>query len=61
MGKWKEVTKKHTEPLVPAGYETKVYWDNRLMGKALGRTPEESRERAIDKALKKAGRDKKDK
>lgn len=61
MGKWKEETKKHTEPLVPAGYETKVYRDNKLMGKALGRTPEESRERAIDRALKKAERDKKGK
>jgi hypothetical protein len=61
MGKWKKETKKHTEALVPAGYETKVYRDNKLMGKALGRTAEESRERAIDRALKKAEQDRKGK
>jgi len=61
MGKWKQETKKHTEALVPAGYETKVYRDNKLMGKALGRTPDESRQRAIDEALKKAEQNKKGK
>lgn len=61
MAKWKEKTGKHTEPLVPSGYETKIYRDNKLMGKALGKNPKESRERAIDRALKKADKEKRKK
>jgi hypothetical protein len=61
MTKWTEKTQKHTEPLVPSGYETRIYRDGKLMGKKLGRTPQESRERAIDEALKKAEREKRNK
>lgn len=61
MAKWKERTGKHTEPLVPDGYETKIYRDNKLMGSALGRTPEGSRERAINRALTKADEQKRKK
>jgi hypothetical protein len=61
MAKWTEKTKKHTEPLVPSGYETRIYRDGKPMGKALGRTPQESRDRAIDRALKKAETEKRNK
>ena len=54
--KWEVKTRKHTEPLVPSGYETRVYRDGKVVGKALGRTPKESTDLALDRALKKSSR-----
>jgi len=53
MAKWKVKTGK-ADGFLELGYKTKVYRGGKLMGEGLANTRKESRERALDRAIKKA-------
>jgi len=53
VAEWKVKTGK-ADGFLEWGYKTKVYKNGKLMGEGLANTPKESRDRALDRAIKKA-------
>lgn len=58
MADWKIKTGK-ADGFLEFGHKSRVYKDDKLMGEALGNSPKEARDRAIDRAIKKATEKKK--
>ncbi len=54
--KWKVKTGK-PDGFLEFGHKTRVYYQDRQVGEALGRTRKESRDRAIDRAIEKVARE----
>ena len=52
MVNWKVKTGK-ADGFLEFGYKSRIYKNDKLMGEALGNTPKEARDRAIDRAIKK--------